>query len=267
MIQSPLHSIRIVLVQPLGPLNLGAIARVMKNMGLKHLYLVNPQCDPLGPEARQMAVHAADILESARVVHSLPQALQGCQRAIATTGKPRTLAATLEPPGRILPWLLEADQENSAALLFGPEDRGLDNTELNYAQRFLSIPTSSAYPSLNLAQAVGICCYELYQLAQREDYPHSPPASVHPMPPSHAPASLDILEGYYQHLEALLLQIGYLYPHTANRRMQKFRRLLSRALPSREEVALLRGMVSQVEWAMRQAQPPQEETPHNRPEN
>ncbi len=150
--------IRIVLVEPAGALNVGSVARVMKNMGLAHLVLVNPQCDRLGFEARQMAVHAADVLEAAQVVGSLPEALQGCQKAIATTGRDRTtLNLTVEPPRVALPWLLDAP----AALIFGREDSGLTNEELNYAQRWIQIPSQPAYPSLNLAQAVAICCYEI----------------------------------------------------------------------------------------------------------
>jgi tRNA/rRNA methyltransferase len=258
-----LASVRIVLVEPAGPLNVGAIARVMKNMGLAHLVLVKPQCDPLGQEARQMAVHAGDVLEAAQVVGSLPAGLQGCRRAIATTGRPRTPAIHLEHPRNALPWLLESVEPSSAALIFGPEDRGLNNTELNQAQRFIYIPTNPVYPSLNLAQAVGICCYELFQLAESARVegrwdggtagqhltPHSP---TPPLPHSPTPpAPLEELEAFYRHLETVLLQIGYLYPHTADSRMKKFRRLFSRGLPSSVEVAMLQGVLSQVEWALR----------------
>ncbi|HEY9806724.1 MAG TPA: RNA methyltransferase, partial [Candidatus Obscuribacterales bacterium] len=177
MSETALANVRIVLVEPAGPLNIGAIARVMKNMGLHQLVLVNPHCDPLGPEARQMAVHAIDLLTTARVVPNLPTALQGCQRAIATTARPRAIETELEHPRNALPWLLAeaAGAENpeagstellQSALIFGPEDRGLSNEELNYAQRFIRIPSSPAYPSLNLAQAVAVCCYELYQCVQ-----------------------------------------------------------------------------------------------------
>src|SRR6476469_9262844 len=153
-------NIRIVLVEPAGPLNVGSVARVMKNMGLHQLVLVNPQCDYLGEEARLMAVRAADILETAKVVESLPAALVGCVRAIATTGDDsRSLPTQLEEPADALPWLLEAP----SALIFGREDCGLTNAELNRAQRLIRIPTSDAYTSLNLAQAVAICCYELYR--------------------------------------------------------------------------------------------------------
>ena len=297
MAESVLAALRIVLVEPAGALNVGAIARVMKNMGLHHLVLVNPQCDRLGEEARLMAVHAADVLESATVVATLPEALKGCQRAIATTARPR-VATVLEPPRTALPWLMEAAPQERGALIFGPEDRGLSNEELNSAQRFVAIPSHPAYAALNLAQAVAICCYELYQWEagggkqegedrrqeaegrrqeardigeQREQGEQGAaiqnsklktqnsklpplPSPLSPLPsPLSPPVALDVLEGYYQHLERVLLAIGYLQPHTAASRMQKFRRLLNRALPSSEEVALLRGILSQVEWATQKA--------------
>lgn len=160
-----LAAVRIVLVEPAGGLNLGSVARIMKNLGLRQLVLVNPKCDPLGSEARQMAVHAVDVLEAARRVMTLPEALIGCQRAIATTGLDHTsLPVQLEHPRSALPWLLEADSMGkpvASALIFGREDHGLTKTELNHAQRFVRIPTSLEYGSLNLAQAVAICCYEL----------------------------------------------------------------------------------------------------------
>jgi len=243
-----LNTIRIILVEPAGALNVGSVARIMKNMGLQHLVLVNPQCDPVGAEARQMAVHAPEILESARIVQTLPQALTGCDRAIATTGRPHSPLFQLEHPRLTLPWLLNQNSRpDSAALIFGPEDRGLNNEELNHAHRLIYISANPEYPSLNLAQAVAICCYELHQ-------------AIAPLAPLNAslslpapdPAPLDQLEGFYQQLESLLLQIGYLYPHTANSRMHKFRRLFNRALPSQEEISMLRGILSQMAWAVRQ---------------
>ena len=242
MDEKALARVRIVLVEPAGALNVGAIARVMKNMGLQQLVLVNPRCDRLGSESRQMAVRAADILESARVAATIPEALQGCTRAIATTARDRALDTRLEAPRSALCWLLEAP----SALIFGPESRGLTNEELNYAQRFVRIPTSNAYSSLNLAQAVAVCSYELYQNAIDRTHQLE-------IPPSEA-APLEVLEGYYQQLEAVLLKIGYLYPHTAPARMEKFRRLFNRALPTPAEVTMLRGILSQVEWAIERQQ-------------
>jgi len=237
--EAALARVKIVLVEPAGELNVGSIARAMKNMGLRNLILVNPQCDRLSDAARQMAVHAIDILENATIVDSLPAALQGCQRAIATTARTRSHYVPLEDPRTTLPWLLAAP----SALIFGREDRGLNNLELSYAQRCIRIPSHPDYPSLNLAQAVGICCYELY---------HSR-AAIAPNPElALEVANLEVLEAYYQHLETVLLKIGYLHPHTAASRMEKFRSLFHRANLSAAEVALLRGILRQMEWAQRQ---------------
>ncbi len=249
MTETALSHIRIVLVEPAGALNVGSIARILKNMGLSRLVLVNPSCDPLSAEARQMAVHAADLLESAEIVPTLPDALKGCQRAIATTVRTRSVNTPLEHPRTALPWLLGEDQPTlQSALIFGSEDRGLSNEELKYAQRFVCIPSSPVYQSLNLAQAVAICGYELYQSVSQPTT-ISQPVSV-PIQNPDLLASLDDLEGYYKTLEELLLKIGYLHPHTASSRMEKLRRLLNRAYPAPEEVALLRGMLRQVNWAI-----------------
>jgi tRNA/rRNA methyltransferase len=225
--------VRIVLVEPAGALNVGSIARVMKNMGLYQLVLVNPKCDLQSDEARKMAMRAIDVLEAAQIVESIPEALIGCHRAIATAVRSR-IDAPLEHPREALPWLLEPGL--CTALLFGSEDRGLSNEELKYAQRFVYIPTSDHYQSLNLAQAVAICCYELFQA---------------PMPtaPTSVPCSLDDLDRAYQHLESVLLNIGYLEPHTAASRMEKFRHIFNRANLSENELSLLRGVLRQVDWA------------------
>ncbi len=262
MTTAVLERVRIVLVEPAGARNVGMVARVMKNFGLRHLVLVQPGCNHLGEDARQMAVHAGDVLEAATVVDALPEALQGCQRAIATTARPRTLHTKLETPHQALPWLLGAEATPiQGALLFGPEDRGLSNDELNYAQRFIQIPTNPVYPSLNLAQAVAVCSYELYQwaiatstIAQPTDAHLNaaiPSETAIALPRETAdPAALEQLEGFYQQLESVLRTIGYLYPHTANSRMQKFRRLFGRSQLSVDELAMLRGILSQVEWAI-----------------
>ena len=244
MNQNRLANIRIVLVEPAGELNLGSIARIMKNMGLSELVLVNPQCDPHDAAARIMAVHAVDVLEKALVVDSLLAALKGCQQAIATTVRSRSVPIELEPPTKVLPSLLASNIRS--ALLFGAEERGLSNDELKYAQKFICIPSNPDYPSLNLAQAVAICCYELYQASLNNSVPEVYQPT---MPPQSTNAPLEALEGYYRDLEALLLEIGYLHPHTAAVKMEKFRRLYGKAHLQSEEVAMLRGILRQVRWA------------------
>jgi tRNA/rRNA methyltransferase len=245
-VTNSLHHIRIVLVEPAGALNIGSIARVIKNMGLSQLVIVNPQCDVNGEEATRMSVHAIDLLTAAQIVPDLPTALAGCTRVIATTARERSIPTLLETPRQALPWLVESNEPT--ALIFGREDSGLTNAELNYATRYLRIPVGSEYSSLNLAQAVGVCAYELQMcLGSIEDAPN---ISL-PIPPKLDLAPVELVEGYYQQLESLLLEIGYLLPHTAAHRMEKIRRLYNRSQLSPNEVALLRGILRQVSWAIK----------------
>ena len=246
-----LENIAIVVVEPQGERNLGAIARAMKNMGLNQLILVNPQCDHQSLEAQKMAVHAKEILFAAQIVDSLSTALADFQRVIATTARERTLRSPLEPPRQALPWLLEANLKS--ALVFGREDSGLSNEELNQAHRFVRIPVHPQYESLNLSQAVAVCAYELYQ-ASLDPTVNIPPLQFESSsPPSLATTAQ--LDGYYQHLEKTLLEIQVLYPHTATNKMAKLRRIYQRAQLNGEEVALLRGILGQIDWLAQQIKP------------
>jgi tRNA/rRNA methyltransferase len=240
-----IEGVKIVLVEPAGERNIGSIARVMRNMGLSQLTIVNPRCDHLSEEAQIMAVHGVEVLKQAQIVATLPQALQGCHRAIATTARPRGIPTELETPRQAIPWLL--DSNITSALVFGPEDRGLSNEELSYAQRFICIEANPEYPSLNLAQAVGICGYELYQhycsLTSEKQEKSAMNEDI---------ATIEQLEGYYQHLESVLLKINYIYPHTAANKMEKLRRIINRSNLNRQELALLRGILRQGEWGLEQ---------------
>jgi tRNA/rRNA methyltransferase len=249
LVTSSMNNIKIILVEPAGALNIGSVARVMKNMGLSQLVLVNPKGDRRSEEAKRMAVHGIEVLDNALHAESLPEALSGCTRAIATTNRPRNLSTNLETPKNALPWLLA--ENTTTALIFGPEDRGLSNSELNHAQRFVGIPAHPEYSSLNLAQAVAVCCYELYQAyLDKTAVPENPSENSSYGETEIEAAPLDELEGYYRHLAKTLLEIKYLYPHTSAARMEKFRRFYNRANLNREELAMLRGILRQVEWAI-----------------
>lgn len=241
---SPLDSIAIVLVEPAGARNIGSIARVMKNMGLSQLVLVQPQCDWLSDEARHMAVHAADLLEQAVIYEDLAAALSQVHRVVATLG--RDSDRPVISPRQALSWVCaDSPTPLQSAIVFGREDHGLSNDELKYAQRYLCIPSSSDYQSLNLAQAVGICCYELYLLATED-------GSIASTPELNLtnPANSQQIEGYFAQLENLLLRIGYLHSHTVTSRMAHLRELFKQADPSAHDVAMLRGMIRQIEWAI-----------------
>ncbi len=236
--------VKIILVEPAGERNIGSIARVMRNMGLDQLTIVNPRCNHLSEEAQIMAVHGIEVLKKAQIVNSLPTALQECHRAIATTARPRGIPTQLENPRQGIPWLIK--ENITSALIFGPEDRGLSNQELSYAQRFICIEANPDYPSLNLAQAVGVCCYELYQYYQSLNDQVKKQSESFP-----ELATIDQLEGYYQHLESVLSKINYIYPHTAANKMEKLRRVINRSNLNSQELALLRGILRQAEWGLR----------------
>jgi tRNA/rRNA methyltransferase len=230
-----LRHIRIVLVEPAGALNLGSIARGMKNFGLSQLWLVAPRCSVEDPDAQRMAVHAQDILASATICGDLAIALADCERIAGTTARERKVSTSFQGADAVAPWLLGTTAE--VAYVFGPEDRGLNNAELSLCQRHVQIPTHAAYSSLNLAQAVTLCAYELFTC-------HAEPTTVSASQPVSAE-----LEGFYTHLEQTLLTIGYLQPHTAASKLQKFRRLFNRAELTTEEIALLRGVLRQLAWS------------------
>jgi tRNA/rRNA methyltransferase len=240
--------IQIVLVQPKGPLNIGAVARTMKNFDLSELVLVAPQCDPFDTQALDMSVHAEDLLRRCSLFDSLPEALQDCVAVVGTTARVRTVPAPLEPPETGLSWLAKQRHLGPVALVFGPEDRGLSNEELALCQRFIYIPTSQNYPSMNLAQAVAVCAYVLSQQTRQELT-----SGVTLLPP--APAGET--ERFYQHFQEALLEVGYLQPHTSKRKMEKFRRLFNRAALTSEEVALLRGVLRQMIWNVHKESPKQ----------
>ncbi len=252
-----MFNIRIILVETAGARNLGSVARVMKNFGLSELWLVNPLCDRHTDEARHMAVHASEILESAKIVANLPEALVGCQRAIATAGRIDKGEMKVTTPPKGLNWLSQvaANQSGIGAIVFGAEDRGLSNAEIQYCQQVIRIPVNPEYPSLNLAQAVGICCYQL-QLLWEDTHGYGNLTSQIAQDliesaaiATHEEAPREDIEACYQQLEAVLLKIGYVYPHTATHRLRKFRNIFDRANLSPSEVTMLRGILRQVNWA------------------
>jgi tRNA/rRNA methyltransferase len=246
-------NLQVVLVEPAGPLNVGSVARLCANFGIEGLRLVAPRCDPLGEEARRMAVHGLPLLERAIVFPSLNAALADCRRVVATSGRQEGEPLPLCGPQQALGWLLEGeDNDAPAAIVFGREDRGLGNDELLQAGRLLQIATGPAYASLNLSHAVAVVLHELQGLRSLP-----PPLAATATPrPAAEPCPRGALEGALADAEDLLLEVGFLYPHTAHARMAKLRALLQRAEVSSAEVALLRGMVCQLRWASRRAAPP-----------
>ncbi len=254
-----LPELALVLVEPAGPLNVGSVARLCANFALQDLRLVAPRCDHLGEEARRMAVHAGALLERAQVYPDLAAAIADRTRVVAASGRVDSQAVPIQGPAEAIPWLLDhragpgpADRPSSPALVFGREDRGLSTDELLQAGRILRISTDPGRPSLNLSHAVAITLHELRRCQQGStDHRVSGPTPVIGPEPAHR----ELLEAAMADAEELLLEVGFLLPHTAHARMAKLRALLQRAQISSEEVALVRGMVRQLRWASQRGTP------------
>jgi tRNA/rRNA methyltransferase len=236
---------KLVLVEPAGPLNVGSVARLCRSYGIEELRLVAPRCDPLSDEARLMAVKGLPLLQQARLFPTLAAALADCGRVVATSGRPEGEPLPLEDPDDALAWLLAGDPVLPSALVFGREDRGLSNDELLQAGRLLQIPTPTPHGSLNLSHAVAVVLHDLHRVAQAPAV-----AAV-----AEAPCPRGVLEAMLSDAEELLLEVGFLLPHTAHARMAKLRALLQRGQVSAPEVALLRGLVCQLRWASRRPFP------------
>ena len=231
-------SLRIVLVGTTHPGNIGAVARAMKNMGLSDLFLVNPKHFP-HEDATARASGADDVLEAATVVSSLADALTGCVYVVGASARSRAINWPTMAPRDCAERLLLESRAGRVAAVFGPEKNGLNNEDLDLCQTLLTIPTDPAFSSLNLAMAVQILTYEL-RVASFVDKG----ASFESEAP---PASADEMEHFYAHLAGVLEDVGFLDPDNPRHLMRRLRRLFIRARPDKNEVNILRGILSAVD--------------------
>lgn len=229
--------ISVVLVEPQNPGNIGMVCRAMKNMGMSDLRLVKG-CSREHPEAYKFAVSARDLLENARSFDSLQDALADREITIATTRRHGKYRQEIYSPAEIAEKVCSEMGDNSASLVFGREDNGLTTEELQLCRWHATIPSSEEYGSLNLAQSVLIFCYELFKETRRST-----------LAGSRTFAPVSELEDLYGHMETTLLGIGFLNAQNPAHLMRSLRRIFARAGLDSREVAILRGMMSQVDWA------------------
>lgn len=233
----------IILVRPQLGENIGAAARAMKNFGLSDLRIVAPRDGWPNEKAETMAAGAEDIIAQARIYPDLPAALADTHRLYAATARRRELRKPALTPRELAGALHSADAALKTALMFGPERSGLENDEVALADGLIHIPTAP-FSSLNLAQSVVVCAYELWA-GQQEAQPdtslsaHTPPAA-----PDDPPATKEELGGLFEHLERELDTGGYfrtegIRPHM----IRNLRSLLTRASLTSLEVQSLRGVV------------------------
>ena len=230
-----LKHIRLVLVDPKQPGNIGSVARAMKNMGLSRLYLVNPADHTCG-EARALAHGSGDILYGATVVNSLEEALAGTHFVVGTSHRVRRGFNTLHSPTEAAQQLVALDQDREGAIVFGREQNGFTNDELHLCQMISRVPSAVAYPSLNLAQATLIYGYELFQAVHQA-----------PPPPELDMAPHDEIETMYDHIKIGLDKLGFVSRHDPRTFMRSIRRIFNRTQMERRDVATIHQIFRQID--------------------
>ena len=233
-----LDSISVILVRPKFPENIGSAARAMKNTGLSRLILVNG-CPPLHMNAYKLASGAEDILERAEEVFTFEEAMDGMGCVVGMTSRKGKGRSPLLSPEGLMKELIPLSQENSIGLAFGSEKDGLTNEELSLCHLYVRIPSSDSFPSLNLAHAVMVICYELFKTSGQ-----SPKGPVHVAQAEH-------LEKMFEHMEKTLMDIGFLDPKHPKSIMRGLRSLFGRGHLDEREVRILQGIWSQVDWYTR----------------
>jgi len=248
-------AVRVVLMRTTHPGNIGAVSRAMKNMGLNQLYLVNG-ADETSQEARRRSAGAENILESAKVISSIDEALEGVHIVIGASARSRKMVWPLMNPRDCASLVLDRvfDDQSShpikVALLFGQEASGLSNEELQRCHYHVNIPAAADFSSLNLAMAVQLVCYEIRMamlLDKSGDAPHQLTSSILSSDDDgwdEPPAAVEELEGFFKHLEETLIKIGFHNPDNPRLLMTRLRRLYQRSHLDKMEVNILRGILS-----------------------
>ncbi len=233
-----LERIRIVLINTSHPGNIGSVARAMKTMGLSQLYLVAPQKFP-HPKALEMASNAGDLVESAQVVATLDEAIGDCTLVVGTSARSRKIPWPLITPREMAEQMSKEHVESKIAILFGNEQSGLSNEELQRCHVHIQIPANPLYSSLNLAAAVQVISYELRiaslntsSILDEWDY---------------RLATADEMEKFFAHLEKVLIEIDFLKQSAPRKLMTRLRRLFFRTRPDVMEMNILRGMLTAVQ--------------------
>lgn len=233
-----LDHIRIVLVNTSHPGNIGSAARAMKTMGLAELYLVSPEKFPHA-KANEMAAGADDVLANAVVVDTLDEAIADCTLVVGTSARTRTIPWPLLMPRQMAEKISCEPANSETAILFGREQSGLTNDELQRCHLHMQIPANPEYSSLNIAAAVQVVAYELRVASLTQD--------VLPDDWDYRLATADEMEKFYLHLQEVLIHIDFLKMNAPRKLMTRLRRLFYRARPDVMEMNILRGMLSAVQ--------------------
>ena len=232
-------NIAVVLVEPQGPINIGAVCRTMMNFGISDLRLVNPCPDYLGEDARKMALSALPLLTNARTFDTLAAAIQDCGTSFGTTRRFGRYRKDFLFPEQCGEKAVELSGSNRCALVFGREDSGLYTEELELCQHFVTIPTDEAFASMNLSHAVCLCLYEVSRAMRKNSCPG---------PKTKPLASSGELEQMLQHMRRTFLDIDYLDPQNPDHLLRTFRRIFGRAGLRERDIRIIRGLLSRMDW-------------------
>lgn len=240
-----LENIRIVLVNTSHPGNIGGVARAMKNMGLSDLSLVAPRIFP-SADADARAAGASDLLRSAAVVETLQEAIADAHLIVGASARGRNIPWPVMDPYELAGVASSLRDEQKVAIVFGREDRGLTNDELQLCHHHVHIPSVEGFSSLNLAAAVQVIAYELRmaQLKQTEAQSQAPQWGTDWDVELSEHRELELL---FEHLEKVLVGVDFLDPQSPRHLMPRLRRLIQRAFPDKVEVNILRGMLSHIQ--------------------
>ena len=232
-----LKNIKVVLVSPIYGGNVGSVCRAMANMGLSDLAIAASR--PINmDEARMMACHATEILDNRTEFPSLAEAVADCGVVMGATARRGLYRQHARTPREWATKVVEAARTGWAALVFGREDNGLTNEEMALCTQIIQIPTTEEYPSLNVAQAVMICCYELF-IAN---------GSYEPLQEKSPEAPSDLRERMFVMWRDSLLRIGFMKENKADHMMHGLRRILSRGALTVDDVHILMGIARQAVW-------------------
>lgn len=234
-------NIRVVMINTSHPGNIGAAARVMKNMGLTRLYLVEPKLFP-NAEATSMASGADDLLTQAVVCNSLEQALEGCHLVLGSTARERKIQHEFIDAREAGILSFQESENQEVALVFGRERTGMTNEEIGLCHKLINIPTNPVYQSLNVASAIQIVAYELKMALESQGETDS--LSKERLVEF---AASDAMEGFYQHLQQTLVDIDFLNLEQSPQLMPKLRNLYNRSRLTSEELNILRGILTKTQ--------------------
>ncbi len=243
MTETGLDRFRVVLVRPAHAGNVGAVCRAMMNMGLSDLAIAEPRGPLDEEEARRRAYRAVDILEKSRTFTALAEAVADCSLVAGTSARTGLYRAHARTPREWAPDLVRAARQGRVALVFGPEDNGLTRDQLALCSRIIQIPSSDAYPSLNLSHAVMVCCYEVFLAAD---------ACERLVSEASPEAATALRERMFALWREALLTIGFMDRQKEEHMMLGWRRILSRGLLTEADIKILMGIARQALWCARQ---------------